>query len=245
MQTLSLVTHILVDTQMAKQTVLIIEDEPDLQEILTYNLESIGYVVHVFDHGTRGLEAVQRLVPDIILLDVMLPGMDGLEICRHLRSNNSTKRIPIVMLTAKSEEVDQLVGFQMGADDYVTKPFKMRVLIERIKSLLRRANQPLDDDSQVLSSNGIVLDRLQFRVTIDGEFVTLTPTEFDLLWQLMEHPGRAYKRYDLMDAVMGDDTVVLERTIDVHIRALRKKLGGKADLIETVRGIGYRLKSNY
>jgi len=245
MQTLSLVTHILVDTQMAKQTVLIIEDEPDLQEILTYNLESIGYVVHVFDHGTRGLEAVQRLVPDIILLDVMLPGMDGLEICRHLRSNNATKRIPIVMLTAKSEEVDQLVGFQMGADDYVTKPFKMRVLIERIKSLLRRANQPLDDDSQVLSSNGIVLDRLQFRVTIDGEFVTLTPTEFDLLWQLMEHPGRAYKRYDLMDAVMGDDTVVLERTIDVHIRALRKKLGGKADLIETVRGIGYRLKSNY
>jgi two-component system phosphate regulon response regulator PhoB len=230
---------------MAKQTVLIIEDEPDLQEILTYNLESIGYVVHVFDHGTRGLEAVQRLVPDIILLDVMLPGMDGLEICRHLRSNNSTKRIPIVMLTAKSEEVDQLVGFQMGADDYVTKPFKMRVLIERIKSLLRRANQPLDDDSQVLSSNGIVLDRLQFRVTIDGEFVTLTPTEFDLLWQLMEQPGRAYKRYDLMDAVMGDDTVVLERTIDVHIRALRKKLGGKADLIETVRGIGYRLKSNY
>jgi two-component system phosphate regulon response regulator PhoB len=171
--------------------------------------------------------------------------MDGLEICRHLRSNNATKRIPIVMLTAKSEEVDQLVGFQMGADDYVTKPFKMRVLIERIKSLLRRANQPLDDDSQVLSSNGIVLDRLQFRVTIDGESVTLTPTEFDLLWQLMERPGRAYKRYDLMDAVMGDDTVVLERTIDVHIRALRKKLGGKADLIETVRGIGYRLKSNY
>ena len=230
---------------MAKQTICIIEDEPELQEILTYNLESIGYVVHVFDHGTRGLEAVQRLIPDIILLDIMLPGMDGLEICRHLRSNKSTKRIPIVMLTAKSEEVDQLVGFQMGADDYVTKPFKMRVLIERIKSLLRCANQSSDDDSQVLSSNGIMLDRLQFRVTIDGESVTLTPTEFDLLWQLMEHRGRAYKRYDLMDAVMGDDTVVLERTIDVHIRALRKKMGGKADLIETVRGIGYRLKSNY
>ena len=230
---------------MAKQTICIIEDEPELQEILTYNLESIGYIVHVYDHGTRGLEAVQRLIPDIILLDIMLPGMDGLEICRHLRSNKSTKRIPIVMLTAKSEEVDQLVGFQMGADDYVTKPFKMRVLIERIKSLLRRANQSSDDDSQVLSSNGIMLDRLQFRVTIDGESVTLTPTEFDLLWQLMEHPGRAYKRYDLMDAVRGDDTVVLERTIDVHIRALRKKMGGKADLIETVRGIGYRLKSNY
>ncbi len=230
---------------MAKQTVLIIEDEPELHEILTYNLEAEGYIVHVCDHGTRGLEAAQKLIPDIILLDVMLPGMDGLEVCRHLRSNNTTKRIPIVMLTAKSEEVDQLVGFQLGADDYVTKPFKVRVLIERIKSLLRRANQPLNDDSQVLSCNGIVLDRLQFRVSIDGESVTLTPTEFDLLWQLMEHPGRAYKRYDLMDAVMGDDTVVLERTIDVHIRALRKKMGSKADIIETVRGIGYRLKSNY
>ncbi|MEC9096936.1 MAG: winged helix-turn-helix domain-containing protein, partial [Planctomycetota bacterium] len=162
-----------------------------------------------------------------------------------LRSNNATKRIPILMMTAKSEEVDQLVGFQMGADDYVTKPFKIRVLIERIKSLLRRSKPRLDDDSQVLSSNGIVLDRLQFRVTVDGESITLTPTEFNLLWQLMEHPGRAYKRYDLMNAMTGDETVVLERTIDVHIRALRKKIGNKANLIETVRGIGYRLKNNY
>lgn len=230
---------------MPKQTVLIIEDEPELHEILTYNLEAQGYVVHVCEHGTEGLKTVQKLVPDIILLDVMLPGMDGLEICRHLRSNNATKRIPILMMTAKSEEVDQLVGFQMGADDYVTKPFKIRVLIERIKSLLRRSKPRLDDDSQVLSSNGIVLDRLQFRVTVDGESITLTPTEFNLLWQLMEHPGRAYKRYDLMNAMTGDETVVLERTIDVHIRALRKKIGNKANLIETVRGIGYRLKNNY
>lgn len=242
---MSHVSSTVLESPMVKQTILIIEDEPELQEILTYNLEAQGYIVHVCDHGTRGLEASQKLIPDIILLDVMLPGMDGLEVCRHLRSNKTTKRIPIVMLTAKSEEVDQLVGFQLGADDYVTKPFKVRVLIERIKSLLRRANQSLDDDSQVLSCSGIVLDRLQFRVTIDGESITLTPTEFDLLWQLMEHPGRAYKRYDLMDAVMGDDTVVLERTIDVHIRALRKKMGSKAELIETVRGIGYRLKSNY
>ena len=230
---------------MPKQTVLIIEDEPELHEILTYNLEAQGYVVHVCEHGTEGLKTVQKLVPDIILLDVMLPGMDGLEICRHLRSNNATKRIPILMMTAKSEEVDQLVGFQMGADDYVTKPFKIRVLIERIKSLLRRSKPRLDDDSQVLSSNGIVLDRLQFRVTVDGEPITLTPTEFNLLRQLMEHPGRAYKRYDLMNAMTGDETVVLERTIDVHIRALRKKIGSKADFIETVRGIGYRLKNNY
>ena len=242
---MSHVSSTALESPMVKQTILIIEDEPELQEILTYNLEAQGYIVHVCDHGTRGLEASQKLIPDIILLDVMLPGMDGLEVCRHLRSNKTTKRIPIVMLTAKSEEVDQLVGFQLGADDYVTKPFKVRVLIERIKSLLRRANQSLDDDSQVLSCSGIVLDRLQFRVTIDDESITLTPTEFDLLWQLMEHPGRAYKRYDLMDAVMGDDTVALERTIDVHIRALRKKMGSKAELIETVRGIGYRLKSNY
>ena len=230
---------------MAKPLIIVVEDEPDIREIMLYNLRREGYEAEGFESGPEGLEAIRAKQPNLVILDLMLPGMDGLEVCRHLRSNNSTKRIPIMMLTAKSEEVDQLVGFQMGADDYVTKPFKVRVLIERVKSLLRRANLPAEDDSQVLSSNGIVLDRLQFRVSIDGESVTLTPTEFDLLWQLMEHPGRAYKRYDLMDSVMGDNTVVLERTIDVHIRALRKKMGSKADLIETVRGIGYRLRSNY
>ncbi|MEC7564042.1 MAG: response regulator [Planctomycetota bacterium] len=228
---------------MAKQTVLIIEDEPSLQDILTYNLEAQDYQVVVFGNGIDGLEAIRNRIPDIVLLDIMLPGMDGLEVCRHIRSDSATKNVPILMMTARGEEIDQLVGFQMGADDYVTKPFRIRILIERIKSLLRRADPATTEETDVLSCNGIVLDRIQFKVSIDGNRISLTPTEFDLLWHLMQHPGRVFKRFDLMNAAMGDNTIVLERTIDVHIRALRKKLTDKSDCIETVRGIGYRFKN--
>ena len=229
---------------MTKQTVLIIEDEPSLQDILTYNLEAQGYHIAVFGNGIDGLEAIRKRMPDIVLLDIMLPGMDGLEVCRHLRSDPVTKNIPVVMMTARGEEIDQLVGFQMGADDYVTKPFKIRILIERIKSLLRRSAITSKEQTGVLSLHGIVLDRLQFQAGIDGNRITLTPTEFELLWHLMQYPGRAFKRFELMDAIMGDTAIVLERTIDVHIRALRKKLGNKSDNIETVRGIGYRFKNH-
>lgn len=228
---------------MTTQSVLIIEDEPSLQEILTYNLESRGYQVLVFDDGTAGLEGVRKHVPDIVLLDIMLPGMDGFEVCRHIRSDPIIKHLPVLMMTARGEEIDQLVGFQMGADDYVTKPFKMRILLERIKSLLRRSEGSTNDESGRLSSDGIVLDRIQFKVTVGGEAIALTPTEFDLLWHLMKHPGRVFNRADLMNAIMGDDAIVLERTIDVHIRALRKKLGDCGDFIETVRGIGYRYRN--
>ena len=228
---------------MTTQTVLIIEDEPSLQEILTYNLESRGYQVLVFDDGTEGLEGVRKHVPDIVLLDIMLPGMDGFEVCRHIRSDPLIKHLPVLMMTARGEEIDQLVGFQMGADDYVTKPFKMRILLERIKSLLRRTEGSTDDESGRLSSDGIVLDRIQFKVTVGDADIAFTPTEFDLLWHLMKHPGRVFNRADLMNAIMGDDTIVLERTIDVHIRALRKKLGDCGDFIETVHGIGYRYKN--
>jgi two-component system phosphate regulon response regulator PhoB len=228
---------------MTTQTVLIIEDEPSLQEILTYNLESRGYQVLVFDDGTEGLEGVRKHVPDIVLLDIMLPGMDGFEVCRHIRSDPLIKHLPVLMMTARGEEIDQLVGFQMGADDYVTKPFKMRILLERIKSLLRRTEGSTDDESGRLSSDGIVLDRIQFKVTVGDADIAFTPTEFDLLWHLMKHPGRVFNRADLMNAIMGDDTIVLERTIDVHIRALRKKLGACGDFIETVRGIGYRYRN--
>lgn len=227
---------------MTTQTVLIIEDEPSLQEILTYNLESRGYQVLVFDEGTAGLEGVRKHVPDIVLLDIMLPGMDGFEVCRHIRSDPLIKHLPVLMMTARGEEIDQLIGFQMGADDYVTKPFKMRVLLERIKSLLRRTEGLTDDETGRLSSDGIVVDRIQFKVTVGGEDVALTPSEFDLLWHLMKHPGRVFNRAELMNAIMGDDTIVLERTIDVHIRGLRKKLGDCGDYIETVRGVGYRYK---
>ena len=228
---------------MTTQTVLIIEDEPSLQEILTYNLESRGYQVLVFDEGTEGLEGVRKHVPDIVLLDIMLPGMDGFEVCRHIRSDPLIKHLPVLMMTARGEEIDQLVGFQMGADDYVTKPFKMRILLERIKSLLRRTEGSTDDEAGQLSADGIVLDRIQFKVTVGDEDIAFTPTEFDLLWHLIKHPGRVFNRADLMNAIMGDDTIVLERTIDVHIRALRKKLGDCGEFIETVHGIGYRYKN--
>ncbi len=228
---------------MTTQTVLIIEDEPSLQEILTYNLESRGYHVLVFDEGTEGLEGVRKHIPDIVLLDIMLPGMDGFEVCRHIRSDPLIKHLPVLMMTARGEEIDQLVGFQMGADDYVTKPFKMRILLERTQACLRRTEVCMAYASGRLSADGIVLDRIQFKATIDGEDIAFTPTEFDLLWHLMKHPGRVFNRADLMNAIMGDDTIVLERTIDVHIRALRKKLGGCGDFIETVHGIGYRYKN--
>jgi two-component system phosphate regulon response regulator PhoB len=172
----------------------------------------------------------------------MLPGMDGFEVCRHIRSDPLIKHLPVLMMTARGEEIDQLIGFQMGADDYVTKPFKMRVLLERIKSLLRRTEGLTDDETGRLSSDGIVVDRIQFKVTVGGEDVALTPSEFDLLWHLMKHPGRVFNRAELMNAIMGDDTIVLERTIDVHIRGLRKKLGDCGDYVETVRGVGYRYK---
>ena len=225
---------------MAGETILIIEDEPTLIDVLTYNLEAQGYIVHSRDNGIDGLAAVKQLLPDLVLLDLMLPGLDGLAICRNLKSSQFTQDIPILMLTAKSEELDELMGFQMGADDYVSKPFKVALLLARIKSLLRRT-LPSSDDKDILKYRGIVLDRLQFKALNDGDAFQLTPTEFELLWQLMVHPGRAYSRYDLMESVMGDNTLVLERTIDVHIRALRKKLGDKSSLIETVRGVGYRL----
>ncbi|MCH2609548.1 MAG: response regulator [Pirellulales bacterium] len=225
---------------MAGETILIIEDEPTLIDVLTYNLESQGYIVHSRDNGIDGLAAVKQLLPDLVLLDLMLPGLDGLAICRNLKSSQVTQDIPIVMLTAKSEEIDELVGFQTGADDYVSKPFKVALLLARIKSLLRRTLAS-SDEKDILKYRGIVLDRLQYKALNDGATFQLTPTEFELLWQLMVHPGRAYSRYDLMESLMGDNTLVLERTIDVHIRALRKKLGDKSALIETVRGVGYRM----
>ena len=227
---------------MAGERILIIEDEPTLIDVLTYNLQSQQYVVHSRDNGVDGLAAAKKHLPDLILLDLMLPGIDGLEICRNLKSSQVTRDIPILMLTAKSEELVELVGFQMGADDYVTKPFKVALLLVRIKSLLRRSIQSTNE-KDVLKYRGIVLDRFQYKTLNDGNVIQLTPTEFELLWQLVAHPGRAYSRYDLMESVMGDNTLVLERTIDVHIRALRKKLGDKAELIETVRGVGYRIQN--
>lgn len=228
---------------MAKQTILIIEDERALVEVLTYNLKKEGLDVLSATDGQEGLRRAQTTLPDLIVLDLMLPVIEGLEVCRQLRSGGRTRDIPILMLTARSEEVDEIVGFQMGADDYVTKPFKVKPLVQRIKALLRRKHTA-NVSGDVLSAHGIEIDRTQHRASVDGQELRLTPTEFRLLWSLLRQPGRAFNRQELMEGAMGDDALVLERTIDVHIKSLRQKLGKHADRIETVRGVGYRFRED-
>ncbi len=226
---------------MSKQTILIIEDERALVEVLTYNLRKEGFDVHAATDGQDGLRRAQTTLPDLIVLDLMLPVIEGLEVCRVLKSGTRTRDIPLIMLTARSEEVDEIVGFQMGADDYVTKPFKIKPLIQRIKALLRRKKTPVIE-GDVVSAGGIEIDRAQHRATVGGEELNLTPTEFRLLWSLVRQPGRAFSRHELMESAMGDDALVLERTIDVHVKSLRQKLTKRADQIETVRGVGYRFR---
>jgi two-component system phosphate regulon response regulator PhoB len=194
--------------------------------------------------GRDGLSQAQLKLPDVILLDVMLPIIDGIEVCRRLRSKPETAHAIIIMLTAKSEEADQLIGFSVGADDYVTKPFSVRVLLERIKALHRRKTAKVDEDNDIITRCGITLDRRRYRVTVNEKPVELTKSEFRLLDTLIRQPGRAFDRSELIDSALGEDTLVLERTIDVHIRALRKKIGPEADAIETVRGVGYRFRED-
>jgi two-component system, OmpR family, phosphate regulon response regulator PhoB len=226
---------------MSKSKVLVIEDERSLVEVLSCNLEREGFEVIVALDGQEGLRQAQLKLPDLVVLDLMLPGKPGLEICRELRMGPRTREIPIIMVTAKAEESDELVGFATGADDYVTKPYSMKVLVQRIKKELRR--RQLKDDpgvGKVIESQGIVIDRHSHRALYGDQELPLTPTEFRLLEVLIRQAGRAFTRYELMDAAIGEDAIVLERTIDVHIKSLRKKLGGAGDLIETVRGVGYR-----
>ncbi|MEY4214772.1 MAG: hypothetical protein RL458_2998 [Pseudomonadota bacterium] len=225
---------------MSKPTILVVEDERPLAETLVYNLSKEGYDVHLASDGQEGLRKAQSLLPDLVVLDLMLPVIEGLEVCRQLRAGNRTRTIPVLMLTARGEEVDEVVGFQVGADDYVTKPFKIKPLLQRIRALLRRKIAVESSSGDHLQSHGIEIDRLQHRVLVDGHEARLTPTEFRLLWALLKQPGRAFSRPDLMGAGMGDDAFVLERTVDVHIKALRQKLGRHAARIETVRGVGYR-----
>jgi two-component system, OmpR family, phosphate regulon response regulator PhoB len=227
---------------MTKPKLLIIEDERTLQEVLKYNLEKEGFAVSVAADGQDGLRRVAAEQPDVVVLDLMLPLIDGLEVCRQIRSSPRTQATRILMLTARSEEVDEIVGFNMGADDYVTKPFKIKPLIHRIKALMRRT--PGNENSRnSIECHGISIDRTHHIAKIGDNELVLTPTEFKLLWTLANSPGRPFGRNELMDRCRGEDANSLERTIDVHVRSLRQKLGVLEGLIETVRGIGYRFRS--
>lgn len=226
---------------MAKAQILIIEDDRSLADVLDYNLKLDGYQTTVAYDGQEGLQQAKLRAPDLIVLDLMLPLIDGLEICRRLRADPLTRNILVLMLTAKTEETDEVVGFSVGTDDYVGKPFSVKVLLERIRALLRRRDGSGNDDG-LLASQGVVVDRERHRVTVNDRLVDLTPSEFGLLESLIRQPGRVFARAELIDAALGGDSLVLERTIDVHIRALRQKLGPHAILVETVRGVGYRFR---
>jgi len=211
--------------------------------VLSYNLKAAGYEIIIATDGQDGLLKAQMKLPDIVILDLMLPVVDGLDVCRRLRAQVSTKDVLIVMLTAKAEESDELIGFSLGADDYVTKPFSVKVLLERIKALRRRRTAEGVSD-EVTTRLGVTVDRRRHQAVAEGGSLALTRSEFRLLDTLIRQPGRVFHRTELIDAALGEDTMVMERTIDVHIRALRRKLGERADVIETVRGVGYRFRDS-
>ncbi len=227
---------------MAKPKVLLIEDDRSLTEVLRYNLDQSGYQVFVAHDGQDGIAQAQSKLPDIILLDLMLPVIDGLDVCRRLKNDPLTKNALIVMLTAKSEEHDEIIGLKLGADAYVTKPYSVKVLLERINALRRLQTNEGAEEDDVSICQGICVDRVRHRVLAEGLPIELTRSEFNLLDTLIRQPGRVFQRSELIDSALGEDTMVMERTIDVHIRALRRKMDRYADLIETVRGVGYRFR---
>ncbi len=227
---------------MTTTKVLIVEDYAPLADTLEYQLQRAGYEVSRAADGREAVNLAKLTLPDVIILDVDLPVLSGIEVCRLVRNEPSIKDVLILMLSALGEESDQMVGFAMGADDYVVKPVESyKVLLHRLKALLRRREPDVTDSEQV-EQHGVMVDRRRFIVTIHGEPLQLTKSEFKLLETLIRQPGRAFARAELVDAALGEDTMVLDRTIDVHVRALRKKMGDTAELIETVRGVGYKFR---
>ena len=225
-------------------TILVVEDEPAIQELIAYNLKQAGHQPLCADSAEQALRLVANALPDLVLLDWMLPGASGIDVARRLRGDKRTRTIPIIMLTARSDEQDKLLGLDTGADDYITKPFSPRELNARIKAVLRRRAPQMTDD--VVEVGGLRLDPAGHRVTGNGQNIDLGPTEFRLLHFLLTHPERVHSRTQLLDHVWGDHVFVEERTVDVHIRRLRKALEaeGLDQLVQTVRGTGYRLSAS-
>ena len=230
-----------------RRSILVIEDETDILEVLKYNLSKNGYDVLTAETGEKGLDLAANKQPDLVLLDLMLPGVDGLEVCRQLRSRERTRSLPIIMLTAKGSESDIVLGLTLGADDYLTKPFSPTELVARIKAVLRRNETPVagrreDAEGAMMRLGPIVLDAMKHEVTVENQPVSLTLSEFKLLRFLVLRKGRVFTRDQLLDAVVGPDVFVTARNIDVHVGALRRKLGDAGRFIITVRGVGYRME---
>jgi len=227
---------------MAKEKILVVDDEEDIIELLRFNLSREGYQVSSATSGEDALSLVRSEIPNLLLLDLMLPGIDGLEVAKRLKSNSNTMNIPIVMLTAKGEEPDIVTGLELGADDYVTKPFSPRVLVARVRAVLRRKVMDLPKETSSFQVHDLVIHPGRHEVLLDGQPVELTFTEFAILNHLARRPGWVFTRYQIVDAVRGTDYPVTDRSVDVQIVGLRKKLGPAGKYIETVRGVGYRFK---
>ncbi|MEJ6670883.1 MAG: response regulator [Pseudomonadales bacterium] len=225
---------------MSKPLVVVVEDEADIQDVIAYNLKRDGYEVLTASRGDEGLSLIQAKMPDLVILDLMLPGIDGLSICQQLRADPKTKSLPIIILSAKEEEADVVIGLGFGADDYVPKPFSPRELLARVKAVLRRSSSQETVKQDQIRRGELIIDIDRHQASLRGIGIKLTATEFKLLTVLASHPGRAFSREQLLNRVVGDAVVVVDRNIDVHIRSVRKKLGDQTGLIETVRGVGYR-----
>lgn len=226
--------------------ILVVEDETDIRELVTYNLRQEGYEVYEADTGSRGMSLIKSEKMDLILLDIILPDLSGLEIIRLIKKNSSWSHIPTIIVSAKGEEVDRIVGLELGAEDYVVKPFSMRELILRVRTILDRTRwshiKTFEDNK--LETGPLAIDPARHEVWINDAPCVLTAKEFGLLYQLVSHPGKFQTREGLLEKVWGDETYVTSRTVDTHVRRLRKKLGAASDMIETMRGLGYRLRDS-
>jgi two-component system, OmpR family, alkaline phosphatase synthesis response regulator PhoP len=230
---------------MGQPTILIVEDEPDIADIIDYNLRREGYLTIVEGTGEAALAAASRSPPDLVILDLMLPGVGGLEVCRRLKRDSATSEVPVVMVTARAQESDVVAGLEIGADDYVTKPFSPRVLVARVRSVLRRTKRgAFGTVPERIETHELVIDVPRHEVRCSGEPVSLSATEFQLLALLATNPGRVFTRSQIIAGVKGDDYPVTERSVDVQVVGLRRKLGTSGDLVETVRGVGYRMRDD-
>jgi len=227
---------------MASEKILIVEDEEDVVELVRYNLVKEGFKCEFAYNGRKGLEMARSVSPDLVLLDLMLPEIDGLEVCKKLKSSRQTADIPIIMVTAKSDEADIVTGLELGADDYITKPFSPKVLVARVRAVMRRKSTQTAEETSVIRIHDIQIDLGRHKVHVKDKEIELTSTEFGLLHFLASRPGWVFTRYQIVDGVHGSDYPVTDRSVDVQIVGLRKKLGAAGKYIETVRGIGYRFK---